>query len=120
MAKVSKILPRRLAAISGLALLTFALGAWCDDIPACDGSHRIEFVTRGAGDAVAVNKASQTITPWPAAAKNRHLNMNGKRASLAMERYETNRSIPPRPLNANKLPELPTPDNTLQAPLPNQ
>ncbi|HZV22067.1 MAG TPA: hypothetical protein VE986_11045, partial [Hyphomicrobiales bacterium] len=33
--------------------------------------------------------------------KNRRLNLNGKRAGIAMHRYEMNRVIPPRGLNSS-------------------
>ena len=102
-----------LAALSALALIAATQGAW--DIE-CDQCDRTEFVTRGAGDAVAVNKATQTIDPWPAHACNRHLTMNGRRAGLAMQRYEVNRQLAPHLLNPIKAAEQPTPDQALQAP----
>ncbi len=57
-----------------------------------------DFITRQAGDAIAVNKAAQTIDPWPAASKNRNLDVDGKRAEVAIKRYELNKSIQPRGL----------------------
>jgi hypothetical protein len=58
-------------------------------------------VTFGAGDAVATNKVTQTIDPWPAASRKTRIDMDGKRALIAVERYETNTSIPPRGLNGS-------------------
>ncbi|MFZ1108878.1 MAG: hypothetical protein WAN43_11125 [Rhodomicrobium sp.] len=59
-----------------------------------------DFITRQAGDAVAANIAAQTIDPWPKQAKNRKLDVDGKRAEVAMKLYEQNRSIQPRGLGA--------------------
>jgi len=103
--------------VSVLALIVVTQGAWDIECNQCD---RTDFVTRGVGDAVEVNKAAQTIDPWPPYVRNRHLSMNGKRAGLAIQRYEANRVVMPRPLNPAKLPEQPIPDNALQAPQPQQ
>jgi hypothetical protein len=103
--------------VSVLALIVVTQGAW--DVE-CNQCNRVDFVTRGAGDAVEVNKATQTIDPWPPYVRNRHLSMNGKRAGLAVQRYEADRVVAPRPLNPTKLPEQPLPDNALQAPVPQQ
>ncbi len=117
MTKLSKNPLRALAAFSALAFIAVTQGAW--DLE-CDQCNRTEIDTRGVGDAVEVNKATQTIDPWPPHAYNKHLSMNGKRAGLAMQRYELNRQLAPRPLNAVKPAELPVPDQALQAPQPQQ
>ncbi len=100
---------RRVVSVSALALLAISQGAWDYECERCD---RTEFVTRGVGDAVEVNKATQTIDPWPAHAKNRRLIYNGKRIGLAIQRYEGNRVLPPRGLNTAKGPDQPVPDMT--------
>jgi hypothetical protein len=110
---------RQAAAMTALPVIALSLCAWDIDAPG-DGSQRIEFVTPGAGDAVSVNKASQTIDPWPAHSKNRRLIEDGKRASLMVQRYQTDRSAMPHPLNPAKAPEVPLPDNALQASQPQQ
>ena len=61
-------------------------------------------VTLGAGDAVAANKAAQTINPWPAHAQNDNIEMDGKRAGIAIDRYQTNTSIKPKGLTADPAP----------------
>jgi hypothetical protein len=76
-----------------IGALAVGLGGWDDN------DYPVEFVTRQAGDAVNVNKATQTITPWPHYVKNRTLNLDGHRGSLAMERYQTNQVIQPSSLN---------------------
>jgi hypothetical protein len=62
-----------------------------------------DFITRQAGDGIEVNKAAQTIDWWPKAAKNRKLDVDGKRAEVAMKRYEQNKSIPPRGLSTTTI-----------------
>jgi hypothetical protein len=59
-------------------------------------------VTLGAGDAVATNKVTHTIDPWPPASRKTRIDMDGKRAAIAVERYQTNTSIPPRGLTTNR------------------
>ena len=86
-----------------LVLMAVSLGAWDLECSSC--GDRTEFVTRGAGDAIDVNKATQTIDPWPPYVKNRKLNMDGQRAGLAMRRYQANKVAQPRPLN----PDMPLP-----------
>ncbi len=86
--------------LSALALTAAFLGAW--DLECSDCGSRTEFVTRGAGNAIEANKAIQTIDPWPPYVKNRKLDLDGPRANLAMERYQANKSLTPRPLNPSK------------------
>ena len=92
-----KKLLRAAAKGSVLAVMAVSLGAW--DLGCSQCGDRTEFVTRGAGDAIDVNKATQTIDPWPPYVKNRKLNMDGQRAGLAMRRYQANKVAQPRPLN---------------------
>ncbi|ADP72586.1 hypothetical protein Rvan_3403 [Rhodomicrobium vannielii ATCC 17100] len=71
----------------------------------CYESHysRSDFITRQAGDAVAVNKASQTIDPWSKEAKDRTITQDGKRAAVAIERYDQNKSIEPKGLSTTTI-----------------
>jgi hypothetical protein len=90
--------------ICALAVLAAGLCGWEEY------DNRTEFVTRGAGDAVEVNKVTQTINPWPRYVKNRKFVLDGKRAGIAMYRYQTNQVLRPRPLNPVKAPEMPVAD----------
>ncbi len=92
--KLSRKLIGSAARICAVAISAAVLGGWDDD------ADRVEFVTRGFGDAVEVNKATQTIDPWPKYVKNRKLVMDGHRAAMAMKRYQANDVIKPNPLNA--------------------
>ncbi len=98
-----------------LAALAAGLGGWGWEWDEGCGCYPTEFVTRQAGDAVQVNKDIQMIDPWPPYVKNRTINLNGDRASIAMRRYQTNQVIPPRnlaaqmPQNANAAEAAPLP-----------
>jgi hypothetical protein len=56
---------------------------------------RIETVVPYADDAVATNRIVQTIDPWPAHSANKNIAFNGDKMQTAVERYRTNRVIPP-------------------------
>jgi hypothetical protein len=88
-----------------LGFAVIGLSASSTMLLAYDDTHfgHNDFITRQAGDAVAVNKAVQTIDPWPKAANNRKLDVEGKRAEVAMKRYEQNKSIPPRGLSTTTI-----------------
>lgn len=58
--------------------------------------HARDTITLSAGDAVAHNKAVQTIDPWPVYARKRSQTSDGKRILLGMERYQKNESIEPQ------------------------
>ena len=72
-----------------LALAATALGG-CTDMYL----DRRDTVTFGAGDAVAVNKVTQMVDPWPASAGNRNIAFDGERMQAAAERYRTNKVTP--------------------------
>ncbi len=100
------------ARICALAALTATLGGWGWDWNEDCGCYPTEFVTRQAGDAVQVNKDIQMIDPWPHYVKNRKLDLDGHRASIAMRRYQANQVIPPNNLTAQM------PQNNTQASTP--
>ena len=72
-----------------LALAAPLLGA-CTDMYL----DRRDTVSFGAGDAVAVNKVTQMIDPWPPYAGNRSIAFDGERMAAAAERYRTNKVTP--------------------------
>lgn len=66
-----------------LVLLTVAgLGAGCGE-----NFDRRDTVSLAVGDAVEVNKATQTIERWPRAATQDRWRSDGERARIAAERY---------------------------------
>ena len=52
-------------------------------------------ITLYSGDAVATNRVTQMIDPWPVASGQRNIAYNGEKAATAAERYRTGRIIPP-------------------------
>jgi hypothetical protein len=77
--------------LRGLSALAFAaLLGGCADIY----YDRRESITFHAGDAVATNKVTHIIDPWPRAAANRNIEANGERVQRAVERYRTNKTTP--------------------------
>ncbi len=89
------------ARLTGLCLATLGLAGCFDD----SYYARRDTVTLGAGDAVAVNQATQTVDPWPAHARQSHIDVDGKRLGIAVQRYQQNKSIPPRGLNTTTISE---------------
>lgn len=73
--------------LCGVAL--FAAG--CDDY-----LERRDTITLGVGDAVSVNKATQTINRWPRAAREDRWVSDGERARIAVSRYRR-RAVPELP-----------------------
>ncbi len=86
---------RRVLAAGGALVLCASLGACIDE------EHYLhhDMVSSHAGDAIAVNAATQTIDPWPKESKNSKIDVDGKRLALGVERYQANKSIEPRGLN---------------------
>ncbi|TME74907.1 MAG: hypothetical protein E6I47_15860 [Chloroflexi bacterium] len=73
------------------ALLMAALLGACSDIY----YDRREGVSFQAGNAVASNVAVD-VDPWPTAAANRKIAGNGQLVQGAIERYRTNKVVPPQ------------------------
>lgn len=73
------------------ALLAGVLLAGCSDIY----FDRRETIVPSAGDAVAANKVSQMVDPWPASSANKNIAFNGEKMQTAVERYRQGRIIPP-------------------------
>ena len=77
----------------GPALLALAatmlLGA-CTDMY----HDRRDSVSFGAGDAVAANKVTHMVDPWPVRAGDRNIGHSGERMAAAAERYRTGKVTP--------------------------
>lgn len=78
---------RLLAAVVSLG----ALAGGCSDIY----FDRRETVALGAEDAVATNKVTHMVDPWPRHSANRNIAFNGERMQAAHERYRTGKVIAP-------------------------
>lgn len=85
------------ATIKGvLIVMAAAVSGGCEDY-----LDRRDTVTRGAGESVAFNKATQTIDRWPRAARRDRWNSDGERARLAVERYRKGTVTPPPPVGTS-------------------
>src|SRR5262245_26587044 len=76
--------------ILGIALLAPLLGA-CDPTIYRDSGTPAP----GYGNAVSQNNAVMIIDPAPASAANTEVDLDGRRAGLAIERYRSGKIIPP-------------------------
>jgi hypothetical protein len=56
---------------------------------------RRDGITVYSGDAMATNRVTQMIDPWPVASGRRDIAYSGEKAATAAERYRTGRVIPP-------------------------
>jgi hypothetical protein len=74
-----------------LIVIAGAMLAGCSDIY----FDRRETVSLGADDHIAADAVVQMIDPWPRNVGNRNIAFNGEKMQSAVERYRTNRVIPP-------------------------
>lgn len=56
---------------------------------------RRESISLSAGDDVYSNQVTHMVDPWPAPSANRNIAFNGEKMQSAVERYRTNKVIPP-------------------------
>jgi hypothetical protein len=64
---------------------------------------RRETVALGSGDAVATNKVTQMVDPWPAASANNNIAFNGQLMQSAQDRYNRGKVFTPvLPTSASK------------------
>jgi hypothetical protein len=73
---------RLIAAALGTAMLGGVLGG-CSDLYL----DRRDTIALSAGDAIAANRALQTVDPWPRQSGNPNFSFNGQRMQAAVERY---------------------------------
>ena len=99
---------RSIALAALMTLMGVAVGGCNDDVRERYFGHS-DTVTLGAGDSPASNIATHTVDVWPDHARRTKINQDGKRAAIAVKRYETNTSIKPKGLtNGNGLYSPPT------------
>ena len=75
----------------GSALILAAVLAGCSDVY----TDRRDTIALSAGDALAANKMTHMVDPWPRHSANRNIAFNGEKMQSAVERYRTNKVIPP-------------------------
>jgi len=56
---------------------------------------RRDTISLVSGEAMAANRATMAIDPWPVASGRHQVAYNGEKAQVASERYRTGRVIPP-------------------------
>ena len=75
-----------------LGVVALAAGlAGCSDIY----FERREHIVPYAGDAMAANRVTQMVDPWPASSANRNIAFNGEKMQSAVERYRQNKVTNP-------------------------
>jgi hypothetical protein len=109
---------RTLAIAVLLAALPAALGGCSQYL-----DHR-DTISLGGGNSVATNEVSQMVDPWPRDSANRNIAYNGEKMQSAVERYRTNKVIPPQGIGtsssyqAAQAPNAPAPvGQTVTAPV---
>jgi hypothetical protein len=81
------------------ANLRRALGALalCAALAGCSDYYyaRTDSLSPSAGDALATDRITQMVDPWPRAAADRNIAFNGERMQAAAERYRKGKVTPP-------------------------
>ena len=78
---------------SGRALalgLAFATLSGCSEY-----LDRRDTISLHGGDAIATDKVTQMVDPWPVESAQKNIGFSGERMETAMERYRTNRTYAP-------------------------
>ncbi len=82
---------------SSNTLRTLALAALLAALAGCsEYLDRRDTISLGGGNAVATDKVTQMVDPWPRDSADRNIAFNGTKMETAVERYRTNRVIPPQ------------------------
>ena len=80
----------RTSTLAALTLLSAGL-AGCSEFY----FDRRDSVSLASGEAMAANRVTHMIDPWPPASANRNIAYSGEKMQTAAERYRTGRIIPP-------------------------
>ena len=91
---VGRIVAAALAAAAASAVL-----GGCSDIY----YDRRETIALGADDAVASNRVTHMVDPWPRHSSDNNIAFNGERMQAAAERYRGHRVIQPRPYSTTNM-----------------
>jgi hypothetical protein len=88
--------------VTMLAFAALTLGGCSNAVLDPNGyGDRRDQIWLSAGEALANNKAIQTIDPWPVYSGNTRIAYNGQRMQTAVERYRYNKVIAPRGISAS-------------------
>lgn len=77
--------------LGSCALIAATVLAGCSDLY----FDRRESIQLSAGDDLASDKVTHMVDPWPAPSANRNIAFDGQKMQSAVERYRTNKVIPP-------------------------
>ena len=79
------------------ALRILAVAAMFATLAGCsEYLDRRDTIALSGGNAVATNKVTHMVDPWPRASANRNIAFDGNKMASAYERYRTNNVIPPK------------------------
>lgn len=79
------------------AMRSLALAAVLATLAGCsEYLDRRDTIALSGGNAVASDKVTHMVDPWPRDSANRDIAFNGAKMETAIERYRTNKVIPPR------------------------
>ena len=81
--------------LSALAIALATLGGCSEYL------DRRETIALSGGNAVATNVVTHMVDPWPRESANRNIAFNGQKMQTAVERYRTNRVIPPHAIGTS-------------------
>lgn len=87
--------------IKGIAVVVVIASA----VAGCSEMYfdRRQTIALGAGDALATNKVTQMVDPWPAVSANNNIAFNGQLMQSAQDRYNRGKVITPvLPTSASK------------------
>jgi hypothetical protein len=85
----------RVCGLLSSTALVWSLLSGCTSDQLYEYRAHTDTVTEGAGNAVAANRAVQTIDAWPTYSQKTAVDMDGKRALAAVRRYENNNGAKP-------------------------
>jgi hypothetical protein len=82
---------------SASALRALLLASLLASLASCsEYLDRRDTISLGGGNAVAADKVTQMVDPWPRDSADRNIAYNGERMESAIARYRTNRSYQPQ------------------------
>ena len=82
---------------SSNAVRRLALAAVLATLAGCsEYLDRRDTIALSGGNAVASDRVTHMVDPWPRDSANRDIAFNGGKMETAIERYRTNKVIPPR------------------------
>ncbi len=83
-------------------LRTLALAALLAALAGCsEYLDRRDTISLAGGNSIATDKVTQMVDPWPRDSANKNIAFNGEKMQTAVERYRTNRVIPPQGMDTS-------------------